>query len=348
LSSLGESESRSQQPCLVLNLSKQQTHLEQGGMTKEERMRRPVGLLLLASLIALWGGACLAQGIPQGSYQQTCNSVSVNGDTLLANCQDANGTWHSASLPGFQRCTSEITNDNGSLRCVMSGYSTPSQAGNGPSGSYLQSCQDVRAKGDDLHARCLTQSGDTRDAKLDDYRKCRGDIINDDGHLRCVSGAPVAAPGVYGAPGPYRGPGPYGGYNNVNGPQGSYVQTCQNVHVGGDDLHARCQTHDGGWRDAKLDDYNKCRGDIVNDDGHLRCVSGAPVGGAYSAPGTYAGPIGPNGSYTRNCMDIHVDGDDLKARCQTNSGDVRDAKLDDYRKCRSDIINDDGRLRCQK
>lgn len=313
-------------------------------------MRRTLKLALIASVIALWGTACVAQGIPQGSYQQTCNSVSVSGDTLLANCQDASGTSHSASLPGFQRCTSEITNDNGTLRCVMSGYSTPTGVGNGPTGSYLQSCQDVKVKGDDLHARCQTQSGDTRDAKLDDYRKCNGDIINDDGHLRCVTGAPVGATGVYGRPGPY------GGYNNantgynnnVNGPMGSFTQTCMGIHVGGDDLHARCQTRDGGWKDAKLDDYNKCRGDIVNDDGHLRCVSGAPVGASYGAPGAYAGGLGPNGSYTRNCMDIRVQGDDLHARCQTNGGDMRDAKLDDYKKCRSDIINDDGHLRCQK
>lgn len=302
-------------------------------------------VLAFVAAVALWGTASMAQGIPQGSYQQTCNNVSVNGDTLLASCQDANGTWHSASLPGFQRCTSEITNDNGSLRCVMSGYSTPAASGSSPSGSYLQTCQDVHVKGDDLKARCQTQSGDFRDAKLDDYAKCRGDIVNDDGHLRCISGAPVAAPGTYGVPGPYGMP---GANASVIGPNGSYTQTCAAIHVSGNDLHARCQTHNGSLRDAKLDNYSKCRGDIVNDDGHLRCVSGAPVAAPYGAPARYAGLNGPNGSYTQTCMDIHVEGDDLKARCQTHSGDVRDAKLDDYRKCNSDIINDDGRLRCQK
>lgn len=260
------------------------------------------------------------------------------------------------AFPGFQSCTSGIINDNGTLRCEVSGYSGPAGNGAGPTGSYLQSCQDVQAKGDDLHARCRTNSGDLRDAKLDDYNKCSGDIINDDGHLRCVTGAPAGAygRGPYGRPGVYaRGPyGRPGGYSNVNGPAGSYAQTCTNVRVGGDDLHARCQAQDGSWHDAKLDDFNKCRGDIVNDNGHLSCAAGTPVGaygpGPYNAPGRYVGANGPNGSYTQSCMNIHVDGDDLKARCQTRDGDVRDTKLDDYRKCQSDIINDNGQLRCQK
>jgi hypothetical protein len=57
----------------------------------------------------------------------------------------------------------------------------------------------------------------------------------------------------------------------VNGPNGSYVQSCKEIHASGDDLHARCQTSDGSWHNTKLDDYQKCHGDIVNDNGDLRC-----------------------------------------------------------------------------
>lgn len=309
-------------------------------------MARSIMIAFAASVLALWGTAAAAQGIPQGSYQQTCNNISVNGDTLVANCQDTSGTWHSTSLPGFQNCSSGINNDNGTLRCVVSGYSAPGGSVAGPAGSYLQSCENVQIKGDDLHAQCRTRNGDVRDAKLDDYRKCTGDIVNEDGHLHCGTGAPVAATGPRG---PYGAPAPYGrpGYGTVSGPNGSYMQTCTEIHVGGDDLHARCQAQDGSWHDAKLDDFNSCRGDIANDNGKLRCAAGTPVGGAY-VPGRYAGVNGPNGSYAQTCMNIHVDGDDLKARCQTSGGDLRDAKLDDFRKCKSDIINDNGRLRCQK
>ena len=289
----------------------------------------------LAVLVLFAGAACLAQGIPPGSYQQTCNNVSVNGDTLTANCQDSSGNWRSAQLPGFQRCAGEITNDNGALRCLMSGYGPQGMAGNGPAGSYTQSCRNIHVSGDDLKAECQNREGEWGNAKLDDYSKCQGDIINDAGHLRCVTGAPVG--GTYGA----------GAYQRLNGPNGSYLQSCQNIHTEGDDLHARCQTRKGDWRDAKLHDYGKCRGDIINDDGRLRCNIGAPAG-AYAAPGIRQGLNGPQGSYMQTCMDIHVSGDDLKARCQTRNGSVHDTSMDDYRKCRGDIINDNGNLRCQK
>jgi hypothetical protein len=318
-------------------------------------MRRFLTVAAFACIAIFWGTTSSAQGIPQGTYQQTCNNVSVNGDTLIANCQDANGTWRSAQLPGFQSCTSDISNDNGNLHCANVGYGQAQPwRGNGPAGSYVQTCRDVKVGGDDLHARCQTSDGAWHDTKFDDYRKCKGDIANENGNLRCVAGAPYN-----GRVGSY-GPGPYGGgpYNqNVNGPAGSYGQTCQNIRVGGDNLHARCQTRNGDWVDSKLDDYKGCRGDIINDDGHLRCVAGAPVGGGYYGTGPYnngyyggsnAAGNGPNGSYTRTCMDINVKGDDLHARCQTNSGEVHDTKLDDYRKCHGDIINDNGNLRCQR
>src|SRR6476620_6585555 len=139
-----------------------------------------------------------AQGIPQGSYQQTCNNVAVNGNVLTANCQDSRGNWINAQLPDVQRCGSDITNDNGVLRCASSGYGPGGyQAGNGPGGSYTQSCRDIHVGGDDLHARCQRRDGSWHDAKLDDYNKCRGDILNDDGNLKCVAGSSYSNPGGY-------------------------------------------------------------------------------------------------------------------------------------------------------
>jgi len=296
-------------------------------------MRRIFMYALLAlALTVLTQGTIMAQGIPQGSYQQTCNNVAVNGNVLTANCQDSRGNWINAQLPDVQRCGSNITNDNGVLHCASSGYGPGGyQAGNGPSGSYTQSCQDIHVGGDDLHARCQTRDGSWHETKLDDYNKCRGDILNDNGNLKCVAGT------SYGAP-PYQGGYPAG---TVGVP---YSQTCKDIKSHGDDLEARCKTRDGNWNNTKLDDYRKCKGQIINDDGNLRCVAGA----AYGGPGGYQNVNGPSGSYVQSCTEIHASGDDLHARCQTNDGGWHNTKLDDYNKCHGDIINDNGDLHCSK
>ena len=291
-------------------------------------------VLLALTLIVLTQGTIMAQGIPQGSYQQTCNNVAVNGNVLTANCQDSRGNWVNAQLPEIQRCNSDIVNDNGALRCTSAGFGTPGayRAGNGPTGSYMQSCQDVHVGGDDLHARCQTRDGNWHETKLDDYNKCHGDILNDNGNLKCVSGV------SYGAPGPYQ-----GGY--TAGVAGApYTQTCKDIKSHGDDLEARCKTSDGSWNNTKLDDFRKCRGQIINDDGNLRCVAA----GVYSGPAAYQPVNGPTGSYVQSCKEIHVGGDDLHARCQTADGGWHNTKLDDYNKCHGDIVNDNGDLHCSK
>jgi len=274
-------------------------------------------------------GTIMAQGIPQGSYQQTCNNVAVNGNVLTANCQDSRGNWINAQLPDMQRCGSDITNDNGVLHCASSsngpgGY----QAGNGPGGSYAQSCRDIHVGGDDLHARCQTRDGSWHETKLDDYNKCHGDILNDNGNLKCVAGSSYGNPGGYPA--------------GVAGD--AYTRTCKDIKRHGDDLEARCKTTNGDWHNTKLDDYRKCKGQIINDDGNLRCVAGA----AYSGPSGYLPVNGPNGSYVQSCKEIQAKGDDLHARCQTNDGSWHNTKLDDYNKCHGDIINDNGDLHCSK
>lgn len=288
--------------------------------------RSAIALVFIAGL----GISSQAQSNPPGSYQQTCRNVDFHDNVLAANCQDSTGRWQSALLRDVQSCRSDIINDDGALRC---GRSSGVAAGL-PGGSYTQSCQDVHAHGDDLQARCPTSSGDWKDTKLDDYNKCRGEIVNDNGKLRCITG-------VYGGPaGGYQGgyASPVGGFN------GPYTQSCKDIKSHGDDLEARCQTRNGDWHKTKLDDFQKCRGQIINEDGNLKCVAGG-YGGV--GRGAYQGNW-PAGSYTQSCDGIRVDGDDLKAHCQTKDGGSRDAKLDDFQKCKSDIINDDGKLHCER
>jgi len=274
-------------------------------------------------------GACLAQSTPSGSYQQTCKNIGVRDEVLSANCQDADGKWEATQLRDYRSCGSDIMNDNGALRCANGTNYQPGYQTGLPSGSYTQTCQEIRAHGDDLEARCQTANGDWHKTKLDDYQKCRGDVANENGNLRCVAGG--YAPGY---PGAVRGPYP-------GAPIGTpYTQTCKDIKSHGDELRARCKNVNGDWQDSSLPDYRKCHGEIVNQNGNLSCVA-APVGAGY-LPGV------PPGSYTQTCQEIHVNGDDLEARCSSRDGDVRGAKLDDYANCKSDIINDDGHLRCSK
>jgi hypothetical protein len=293
------------------------------------------GLALLAIQ-----GAAMAQSVPTGSYQQTCKNVDVRNDVLIANCQDMDGKWEATQLRDYRSCGSDIMNDNGALRCgntvngTQPGYQAGYQQGV-PNGSYTQTCQDIRVHGDDLEARCQTVDGNWHKAKLDDFQRCRGDVANENGNLRCVNTG--YAPGYQGG---YRGTYP-------GGPAAaSYTQTCKDIKSHGDHLEARCKTVNGDWRNTSLDDYRKCHGQIINDNGNLRCVA-ANTGYVGGRPGIY-GAGAPSGSYMQTCQEARVNGDDLEARCQTANGDWRGAKLDDFQKCRGDIINDDGHLRCAK
>ena len=67
-----------------------------------------------------------------------------------------------------------------------------------------------------------------------------------------------------------------GGYSDDSGwsPRGSYRSTCGDVHVDGGSLEAKCRDREGDWRRTDLENFRECRGDIYNDDGHLRCRHG--------------------------------------------------------------------------
>ena len=54
----------------------------------------------------------------------------------------------------------------------------PARAMDTPPGSYLQTCRDVRVRGDRLFARCQTASNRWVDTSLDDVYRCSGDIQN--------------------------------------------------------------------------------------------------------------------------------------------------------------------------
>lgn len=124
----------------------------------------------------------------------------------------------------------------------------------------------------------------------------------------------------------------------VDGPPGSYRETCKNIRQYGDSVTARCKDGEGYWRDTRIDDIGQCVGEITNVNGELRCrrEGRAVIEGR-----------APQGSYSGTCRDIHVDGNRLYARCQNGYGEWVETYLDDMDRCAGDITNVEGRLRCK-
>lgn len=141
----------------------------------------------------------------------------------------------------------------------------PPQAGlaqGAPYGSYQQTCRDVRTNGDRLFARCQRVDGGWNDTSLD-FRNCRGEVINDNGNLRCGGGGNDNRGGYYDNRG-------YG-YGRGGLPPGDYKRTCRNMYMNGDRLSATCQRVDGSWNNTSLKRVQNCQSMIVNDNGNLRC-----------------------------------------------------------------------------
>ena len=247
--------------------------------------------------MAFWnpGTTLSAQGLPSGSYQQTCRNIGVDGSRLHATCQDGNGNWQTTELSGFQRCSNDIVNDNGTLRCnSASGYNNGGyrrgdwdrddddryRGQNGrPGGSYVQTCRDIRTHGNRLEADCQTGNGQWNRTSLRNYNSCNGGVVNDGGTLRC--GSDVG--GYYNGNRDRdwdrdrdrdydrdRGQGGYqGGYQN-GAPGGSYTQTCQDIRISGNTLKANCRKGNGHFNQSSLHNFNQCS-DIANENGNLRC-----------------------------------------------------------------------------
>lgn len=205
-----------------------------------------------------------------------------------------------------------------------------------PDGSFTDSCQNVQVRNGDLRAQCRTANGGWNWTTLDDYERCDGDIANLNGELVCREGANDDDTGPGRPPGPPPSP-PQGGWNSGgNLPNGSYRQTCRNIEVDRDDLDAECQDRNGRYRDTQLDDYRRCRGDIANDNGTLRCNRADDDDDDRDLP---------RGSWRESCRDYDVRLGVLTAECRTRAGRWIDARLD-LRTCRQDVVNDNGRLVC--
>lgn len=262
-------------------------------------------------MIILWRPSAMAQDYPSGTYQQSCKNISVRGDDLRARCKDNYGRYHDTVLDHADRCWGDISNNNGNLTCNQGG---------GANGSFTQTCRDISVRWGQLRARCQTRDGRWVDTSLDQYARCNSDISNENGQLRCGAG--------YGRDRDHDG-------DRRDAPRGSYAQSCRDIRTRGDDLTAVCQTMNGQWVSSTLDHYDRCVGEIVNDDGQLQCTR-------------RGGRVVPVGSYAQTCRNVYVRGDFLRAQCQAVDGSWRWSQLNDWDDCRRGIVNDNGNLRCNR
>jgi hypothetical protein len=61
--------------------------------------------------------AAQAQGVPPGSYQQSCTDAHIERGALVATCRGERGRVQRSALADVGRCTGDIGNNNGVLQC---------------------------------------------------------------------------------------------------------------------------------------------------------------------------------------------------------------------------------------
>ena len=288
------------------------------------------GVLIVIVLSIPAKSSATAMDDPAGSYQQSCKNISVRGDDLRARCKDVYGRYHDTVLDHADRCWGDISNNNGNLVC---------EHGAGmPTGSFSQSCRDIRLRWNVLWARCETRDGHWVETSYPQVAQCRDGITNQDGQLRCGAGRGYwdrDRDRDHDGDRERDGDRDRDRDRGRNWPRGSYLQTCRDIHTRGDDLTAVCETANGNWTATTLDGYDRCVGEIVNDDGRLECTR-------------RGGRVVPAGSYSQTCRNVYVRGDVLRAQCQDRDGRWLWSQLNDWDDCRRGIENLNGQLRCNR
>jgi len=95
-------------------------------MAGEKIMKIASGTLAAFLLAGIaWSTAAQAQGVPGGTYLQSCGNVGMAGDTLFAICRARGGGERRTELPGVSRCVGDIGNNNGRLQCSYGGGRQP-------------------------------------------------------------------------------------------------------------------------------------------------------------------------------------------------------------------------------
>jgi hypothetical protein len=114
-------------------------------------MKIGLGGLATVVLVAIaWPAA--AQGVPPGTYLQSCSEVRMRGDTLIAYCRrpDGHGNWTWINNVG--RCRGDIGNHGGWLNCNFAGPPGPPPP-DGRAERRRERCEDLRDEARNLRRR---------------------------------------------------------------------------------------------------------------------------------------------------------------------------------------------------
>ena len=114
---------------------------------------------------------------PQGSYLQTCSSVTQSGSIVTASCRNSSGLTYRTSIDNNSciRLGEPIANIGGSLRCALVVY-----------GTYAKSCYGYIAVNGVLTSDCKPPSGALVRSRISVLSCGRENIANINGQLTCA------------------------------------------------------------------------------------------------------------------------------------------------------------------
>ena len=207
------------------------------------------GLVALAALVTLPQPASAAtDGLPDGSWRQSCERGYVGDGKLYARCRHEDGYYQDTSVQTTS-CRA-FGNRNGTLFCEAPDNSV---AGIGTwSGSFRDSCKNVvYDKHGKLQATCRKDNGTFKRSNLH-ARDCPSYRAgNRNGNLFCESGDSSASVSRWG---------------------GSFGGSCRDASVNSNGvLTANCQAANGGWRRTSLSPSQCGSYRAGNNDGNLSC-----------------------------------------------------------------------------
>jgi len=112
------------------------------------------------------------------------------------------------------------------------------------------------------------------------------------------------------------------------------------------DLYASCQNSNGEWQSTQLRGFQRCGGEIGNNNGTLHCDLHLSNFQPVSQDNRRNDQ--PIGTYEQTCQDIRTNGATLEANCQTRDNTWTRTSLQNFNQCIGGIENINGRLECNK